>query len=77
MKAHGFRKDNTMNNISYTFNRLLERSRPTILEMERVITKKKQKILISIEIGSLVECLLLDVKDELGDLFLFYGDIDD
>ena len=64
MRARGSRKDSTMNNFSDTFNHLWDRSRPTIVEMERVITKKKQKIQISTEIESLVESLFLDVQDE-------------
>ena len=64
MRACGSRKDSTINNFSDTFNHLWDRSRPTIVEMERVITKKKQKIQISTEIESLVESLFLDVQDE-------------
>ena len=43
MRAHGSRKDSTMNNFSDTFNHLWDRSRPTIVEMERVITKKNRR----------------------------------
>ena len=64
MRAHSSRKDSTMNDFSDTFNHLWDRYRPTIVEMEMMITKKKQKILISTEIESLVLSLFLDVHDE-------------
>ena len=60
MRVHGSRKDSTVNNFSDTYNHLWDRSRPTIVEMERVIRRKKQKILISTEIEALVDSLFLE-----------------
>ena len=60
MREHGSRKDSTRNNFQDTFHRLWDRSRPTIVEMERKIIKKKPKIIISTEIEALVESLFLE-----------------
>jgi hypothetical protein len=43
-----------------TYNHLWDRSRPTIVEMEREIKRKKSKIFISTEIEALVESLFLE-----------------
>ena len=42
------------------YNHMWDRSRATIVEMEREIKSKKQKILIATEIEALVESLLLE-----------------
>ena len=60
MREHGSRKDSTENNFLDTFNHLWDRSRPTILEMERKIKRKKQKLIISTEIEALVESLFVE-----------------
>ena len=60
MRTHGARKDNTENNFKDTYNHLWDRSRPNIVEMERVIKKRKPQILISTEIEALVESLFLE-----------------
>ena len=46
-RSHGARKDRTENNFRDTFNHLWDRSRPKIVEMERLMKKKKPKIVIS------------------------------
>ena len=60
MREHGSRKDSTENNFLDTVNHLWDRSRPTILEMERKIKRKKQKLIISTEIEALVESLFVE-----------------
>ena len=60
MREHGSRKDSTSNNFQDTFHHLWDRSRPTIVEMERKIRKKKPNIIISTEIEALVESLFLE-----------------
>ena len=45
------------------YNHMWDRSRPTIVEMERQIKSKKQKILIATEIEALVESLFLKRVD--------------
>ena len=60
MREHGSRKDCTMNNFQDTFHHLWDRSRPTIVEMERKIKRKKAKLIISSEIEALVESLFLE-----------------
>ena len=59
LREHGSRKDSTENNFLDTFHHLWDRSRPTIVEMERQIPRRKQKITISREIEALVESLFL------------------
>ena len=56
-RARGARKDSTVNNFSDTLNHMWDRSRPIILDMERKITKKKQKVIISTEIEAAVNNL--------------------
>ena len=60
LREHGSRKVCTENNFLDTFNHLWDRSRPTIVEMERLIPRRKQKITISREIEALVESLFLE-----------------
>ena len=47
-----------------TYNHLWDRSRPTIVEMERKVKRKKEKGIISTEIESLVESLFLEEGEE-------------
>ena len=60
MRAHCARNDNTENNFKDTDNKLWDHSRPKIVEMDRVIKKRKPQILISTEIEALVESLFLE-----------------
>ena len=56
-RARGARKDSTVNNFSDTLNHMWDRSRPIILDMERKITRRKQKVVISTEIEAAVNTL--------------------
>ena len=47
-----------------TFNHLWDRSRPTIVEMERDIKKKQEKVIISTEIEAMVDSLFLQEEEE-------------
>ena len=67
MREHGSRKDSTRNNFQDTFHHLWDRSRPTIVEMERKIIKKKPKIIISTEIEALFESLFCFLKHLFGE----------
>ena len=60
LREHGSRKVCTENNFLDTFNHLWDRSRPTIVKMERLILRRKQKITIPREIEALVESLFLE-----------------
>ena len=59
-REHGARKTSTLANFMDCYNHMWDRSRPTIVEMEREIKSKKQKILIATEIEALVESLFLE-----------------
>ena len=50
-----------------------DRSRPTIVEMERKIKRKKEKVIISTEIESLVESLFLEEGEEWQRLIFSVG----
>ena len=41
-----------------------DRSRPTIVEMERKVRRKKEKVIVSTEIEALVESLFLEEGEE-------------
>ena len=60
LREGGARKTSTFSNFTDTFNHLWDRSRPTIVEMERVIKTKKEKMIIATEIESLVTTLFLE-----------------
>ena len=59
-REHGARKNSTLSNFMDCYNHMWDRSRPTIVEMEREIRSKKPKILIATEIEALVESLFLE-----------------
>ncbi len=59
-REHGARKNSNVNNFTDTFNNFWDRYRPTIVEMERVIKRKKQKVIISTDIEAMVESLFLE-----------------
>ena len=67
-RSHGARKDSTVNNFMDTFHHLWDRSRPTIVEMEREIKKKQKKLIISTEIESMVDSLFLQEDEEEVDI---------
>ena len=58
------RKDLTQNYLTDTFHHLWDRSRPTIVEMERKIMRQKAKVLIMTEIEALVDSLFLEEAAE-------------
>ena len=57
MRETGARKTSTLNNFMDTFNHLWDRSRPTIVEMERKIVRRREKLLVMSELEALVESL--------------------
>ena len=59
-RCHGSRKNSTEVNFEDTFNHLWDRSRPTFVELERSIKKRKPKLVVSTEIETLVESLFLE-----------------
>lgn len=62
-RVHGARKNSTESNFEDTFNHLWDRSRPTIVEMERKIKPRKPKVIIATEIEALVESLFLEEEE--------------
>ena len=64
MRDSGARKDSTLHNFTDTYHHLWDRSRPTIVEMERVIKKKKPKVIIATQIEALVESLFLEESEQ-------------
>ena len=59
MRSKGARKDSTVNNFTDTYNHLWDRSRPTIVLMERRIQKRSSKIVVQSEIEWMIEGLFL------------------
>ena len=59
-REHGARKTSTEDNMRDCYNHLWDRSRPTIVSMEREIQPKKAKVIIATEIEVLVESLFLE-----------------
>ena len=64
LRATGARKTSTLSNFTDTFNHLWDRSRPTIVEMEREIKRKRPKIVIATEIESLISSLFLEDNND-------------
>ena len=60
LRVGGARKTSTLSNFVDTYNHLWDRSRPTIVEMEREIKRKQPKVMIATEIDSLVNSLFLE-----------------
>ena len=60
LRVGGARTSSALFNFTDTFNHLWDRSRPTIVEMERQIKKKKSKVNIATEIETLVLSLFLE-----------------
>ena len=56
----GARKDCTLNNFMDTYNHLWDRSRPTIVELSRNISRRSPKMMVMTEIEALVESLFLE-----------------
>ena len=60
LRVGGARKTSTLSNFVDTYNHLWDRSRPTIVEMEREIKRKQPKVIVATEIDSLVDSLFLE-----------------
>ena len=60
LRVGGARTSSTLFYFTDTFNHLWDRSRPTIVEMERQVKKKKSKVIIATEIETLVLSLFLE-----------------
>ena len=63
IRSKGARKTSTENNFTDVWNHLWDRSRPTIVDMERKIKKRQGKIIIATEIESMVESLFEEEGD--------------
>ena len=63
IRSKGARKTSTENNFTDVWNHLWDRSRPTIVDMERKIQKRQGKIIIATEIESMVESLFEEEGD--------------
>ena len=63
IRSKGASKTSTENNFTDVWNHLWDRSRPTIVDMERKIQKRQGKIIIATEIESIVESLFEEEGD--------------
>ena len=63
MRSSGAWKDSTLNNVTDTFNHFWDRSRPIIVNMERVIKRRPAKLKVSTEIESVVESMFVEEED--------------
>ena len=63
IRSKGARKTSTEKNFTDVWNHLWDRSRPTIVDMERKIQKRQGKIIIATEIESMVESLFEEEGD--------------
>ena len=52
LRVGGARKTSTLSNFEGPYNHLWDRSRPTIVEMEREIKRKQPKVIVATEIDS-------------------------
>ena len=64
IRSKGARKDSTINNFTDVYNHLWDRSRPTIVEMERKIQRRPGKLMIAMQIESLVESMFEEEEEE-------------
>ena len=63
IRSKGARKDSTVNNFTDVYNHLWDRSRPTIVEMERKIQRRPVKLVIATEIESMVASMFKEEED--------------
>ena len=63
IRSKGARKDSTIHNFTDVYNHLWDRSRPTIVEMERKIQRRPVKLMIATQIESLVESMFEEEED--------------
>ena len=64
IRSKGARKDSTINNFTDVYNHLWDRSRPTIVEMERKIKRRPGKLVIATQIESLVDSMFVEEEEE-------------
>ena len=64
MRSTGARKISTLTNFTDTYNHLWDRSRPIIVQMERVIKRRPAKIKMSTEIESMVESMFAGEEED-------------
>ena len=64
-RSRGARKDATLHNFTDTFNHMWDRSRRKIIHLDRDINRRKQRILVSSEIESLVNSLFVEEDVEM------------
>ena len=60
----GARKDNTVNNFTDLYQHLWDRSKPTIIEIERKIQVRPAKLLVATHIETMVERIF--VEEDFG-----------
>ena len=63
IRSKGARKDSTIHNFTDVYNHLWDRSRPTIVEMERKIQRRPTKVMIATEIESMVDSIFEEEED--------------
>ena len=63
IRSTGARKDSTIHNFTDVYNHLWDRSRPTIVEMERKIQRRPVKLVIATEIESMVASMFKEEED--------------
>ena len=64
MRSGGARKDSTLHNFTDTYNHLWDRSRPVIVQMERIIKRRPIKLKASTEIESMVESMFIEEEGQ-------------
>ena len=57
MRSTGARKDSTLHNFTDVYHHLWDRSRPTIVEMDRKIKRRPAKLVVGTEIECMVESM--------------------
>ena len=64
IRDSGARKDSTLHNMTDTYNHLWDRSRPTVMEMEREVKRRETKVIVASEIKTLVESPFLEEAED-------------
>ena len=64
MRSGGARKDSTLHNFTDTYNHLWDRSRPVIVQMERIIKRRPIKLKASTEIEAMVESMFFEEEGQ-------------
>ena len=58
-QCSGARKDSTVHNFTDTYNHMWDRSRPSIIKLDRKIQRRAHKLLVMTEIETLIDSLFL------------------